>query len=91
MCDDEFTFYFVIIWLLDERFFDGLAVDIFLAVKAVDWLYFDLLGTEGKGKDLLLSSLFISLFKIVFRFFSNFRVLPSAFAPWYNMDDIGTV
>lgn len=78
-------------WLFDERFFEGLAVDTFLAVRAVDWLYFDLLGTEGKGKDLLLSSLLISLLRIVLRFFYNFNVFPSGFVPWFNNEDIGTV
>jgi len=79
------------IWLFDERFLEGLAVDTFLAVRAVDWLYLDLLGTEGKGKDLLLSSLLISLFRIVFRFFYNFSFFPSGFVPWFINEDIGTV
>lgn len=59
-----FIFYFYLLpknWLLDDLFFDAvlelLELFSFLAVREVDWLllYFVLLGTEGKGRDLLLN------------------------------------
>jgi hypothetical protein len=68
-----------IMWLFEWRFLPVLVLDIFRDVSEVDWTYFDLLGTEGSGKDLLLSSLLISLVRMFLRFLSILPLLGYVF------------
>lgn len=55
----------------------------------MDWKCLDLLGTEGKGNERLLSSLLMSLFSMVFRFFYNLMFFDSFFEPWFTIAEIG--
>ena len=59
---DEFMFstvllsrFWFIMLLFDRRFLPHFVPDIFRDVRDVDCIYFDLLGTDGSGNDLLLS------------------------------------